>query len=388
MGECLNYKMSFYLQAFISACPAVLIIALCPSFLLYFQGGEGLVGEAFFLVRLGIILGGLFAPYALLTVRPHILSGLSELLCSCVCIFVFYSFHFGLVNLFIFFLFIRFALSGVIGVSRFTWLKSIDERYRPQEIFIFSLALIQSTYAVAGILYLFDIFTKQFLGYIIWADAITSMFGAYLFFSLKEISPKINTQKVKLIKNYFNSYSRVLLIAADIFLAVAISGTNYLLVEYGEKYFGRMGGYGLTLIIYAFFYFIGGQLMTSKLIFLQKHNQLIMRFASIGVVLGFLMFALKYHSTLILIIAFSLVFISYPIALLAFEKKWFQILEKHESASAYSYRLLILSSIWAFGELMFSSIIENDNLIRLSFALLSFLLFQLFYKEEKVESRK
>lgn len=376
-----NYKNSFYLQAFISSCPAILIVAFFPTFLKNFDNGTSVLGISFFLIRLGFIVGGFFVPFLLNHKKPHVISGMCELLCFILSLIILLAYKQQLTNIFISLIFFRFTLNGIINVTRFSWLKNLEVKHRPREIYLFTVALMQSTYAVAGLFYLFGTFNQNVLEIIIFCDSVTSLIGAILFFNLDAISSNVKSVPVKLFQNHFKEKRRFTLLLADMLLAFSLSGTNYLLVEYGENYFSKFGGYGTTLLIYAGFYFLGGQAMTTNYALIKRFNFQIMKYSSFGIVIGFLLFLFS-KSNIILVIGFALIFISYPIALLSFEKSWFDLLDKENASAVYAYRYLIISLIWAIGEIIFSSLINNDNQVRLLFSIVSSTVFIHYCKNQ------
>ncbi|MCB9062739.1 MAG: hypothetical protein H6622_14555 [Halobacteriovoraceae bacterium] len=104
--------------------------------------------------------------------------------------------------------------------------------------------------------------------------------------------------------------------------------------------------------------------MTANYALIKRFNFQIMKYSSFGIVIGFLLFLFS-KSTIILVVGFALIFISYPIALLSFEKSWFNLLDKESASAVYAHRYLIISLIWAIGEIFFSSFVNSDNQVRL-----------------------
>lgn len=152
-------------------------------------------------------------------------------------------------------------------------------------------------------------------------------------------------------------------------MACCMGGTNLMLVKYGSQFFSRTGGYGLTLLLYALLYGVGGIFLTRHIAKYKAVSHSKFLLFSIWVPMS--LFYLGNVSPILQVVCFSVMIASYAVVYSAFNIVWFEISSKEMALTISSVRSLVIGLIWAIGEYVYGRI-ESDTILRAVFGVLSF----------------
>jgi hypothetical protein len=352
------------LQALISSVPAVVAVAMLPYALSGWSAAIELVGLSFALIRMGMVAGGYLAAWV--QDRPisyRALLSMGELLAAALgggLVFGIIS-HSTLAVLII--LTVRAIVNGTVGATRAGYLRALGREARHTNLLVAIQTITQASYGIAGAF--IGLTNPGQLGalWMLGADAVTSILGAMLFALMPRHSfpssvvpganrdPKASSCRALL---HTLQPEKRWLLAGDLLITGALSGTNILLVQMGGgASLGR--NYGMMLVLYAVAYAFAGRLATidkeSRAYWLRKFMA---RWGAGGVALCLVLLAVSNNPTAVFGGGFAL-FLMYGTIAGQLERAWFA----GSSAAGYpkwsAFRNLVRAIILALGEAMFAT---------------------------------
>ena len=348
----------------LSNIPSILVLVLVPYLLP--SGTHFLlnVGFVFMVYRFGNILGASIAPKIASQKKPHLLSSMYECGNAIVSALILVALIDGFINLYhlssLFFL--KGMLGGLHSNTRFQWLKNLSTQTEvASKIIVYTGAIVQAAFGIGGLLLLLHTDKNiSFYKFIFFGDILTSVFAAALFFKLKSLQlPKSEPLKKSEQPPFWRNKILIPLYIADIFIALAVAGTNMLIFKFGTEIILDPHGHAMALVIYSFG-FITGSIVINE--FKTK------KFRPIWLLLFFtLACGGMYYFTYPLNIAlYLLFFFLYPLLLLGLEKEWFENLSQDIAARVYAIRFILLSILWALGEVLYANQ-DWEQVLRMSF---------------------
>lgn len=368
----------FTLQVVISTIPAVLVLANWPHLIRQAGLPVYLIALLFFLARLGAIAGAQSGPWILKQMPPHLVSAGAEAINAIFGMGVYFGIQSAMPAVISLSVFLKgFSTGGLLPNFRVAWLKALPVPEAGRRIMIIAQVITQSSYGLIGLLLIAGIAQKIALGLVL-LDVVTSLIAVPVFLSLKDIGigTIANKSSERLAFRFLFAKPNLPLLASDLSLAVAIGGTNIFLLRAGEGLFQNIGGYGFALLVYAAAYLLGGVLV-------QSHHGTLLAVRKRAELLA----PLTLLSSLLLLIAptilpsqqpaaFFVLFLSYPVYLLTIESRWFVASSESNIGRTFATRFLLMSLIWALGELFYSRMaLAEDISIRLIAAFFSALVF-------------
>jgi hypothetical protein len=375
----------FTVQALISSLPAVIVLAFVPQIIAALNLSTELLGITFLLYRLGAIAGGLISPVALRLRAPHVISTFCEL-CGFIASGLLLLGYLGkIAGLLLLALGAKGILSGLLAGVRFSWLRNLPDVRLAGRSRVMITSCLQATYGIGGVLLMLTASKSLFTAAIL-VDGLTCLVGAFLFWQLRSLQiSRINDAKKPFdwrLKTMKTQPSLYILLISDILMAVAMGGTNMLVVKYSNYYLVRQGGYPTGLILYSIAF------LTANVLYQKLKNERdfekLSHFSPWILGASFLLFYILNKSNSIGFVLFSVILFAYPIYLTYVESAWFATSDPQEVAKVYAVRYLIISIIWAFGELFYAAL-DQDFLVRGGSAVLASIGLTLFLK---VNSKK
>lgn len=373
----LNY---FVFNTILSNVPSILVIVLIPYLFADSFNPLFISGIVFTAYRLGNITGTYLGPSIAKYATPNKLAVVFEIFnfitafAFAICIYKsIYS-----APLFAFLYYQKGAIAGMHANTRFQWLKAISlQAPSASKISVYTGGIVQAAFGVGGALLFFTKHVSQDFFLLIFSlDLITSIISAVIFYTLTagelpSIEKKETFNLFKILKEpKIRNFA-----VADFFIALAVAGTNILILRFGNEMFVGKDGYPLSLIIYSTSFLIGSYIVNeTRLKNIKLHNQvLFFSISSLGI--AFLSGGMK-------IISFFIFFLIYPLLLLGLEKSWFENLDAKIAGKAYSQRVIFLSFIWALGEVVYANI-NNDFEVRSIFLFIGTVLLFLLRNKNK-----
>ncbi|MGB0452632.1 MAG: hypothetical protein ACPGJV_02875 [Bacteriovoracaceae bacterium] len=368
------YLNNFSLQVIISTLPNSIIVVFIPLFLEHL-GIQGVyLGLAFTSVRLLSILGGLSTPYFLRRFPPSSVSFGAEVLNFGLIVVAILALHNTFGALFFIAIILKGSSIGLINTTRFYWLKNLEDKTLSKRIFIAVNSIYQSTYGLAGVLYLYLSECENILYYLLYIDAFSSLLGAFLFYSLRSFNVReqeVNSSVSKFFEIFRFPFAYLTLM--DFTFALAMGGINVLLVKYGSVYLENFGGYGGALLIYGIFYFLGGVFINKN-----KNDQFYDRlfrspYISLGLLLGFSLLAIGSDRVFFSILGLVLIFFLGPVYSLVIQSKWLDLSPGAEASQYFASRTFLVQVVMAVGESLYAAL-SKDIYIRILLVVIFFLL--------------
>lgn len=371
------------LQLFISTVPAILLNATIPLLGAYLGMSTEMVGLLFACLRCGNIFGTLFISQLTDKFTSRFMAIACEIsnLTLMMLILVVIFFHLpGLILIPL--ITLRGITSSSLLVSRFSLIRKIDGGPRGTQMALMVNVVSQSAYGISGILFMTNLITKDNAYLIVALDGVTSIFGAVLFFlssSESDIRKNIRLQFPIATITLKNLRQYPWLTLSEVFIAIALGGTNILLVKYGESNFGGYGGYGTSLLIYALFYGLGG-------LWIMKRHQQLLRFRRTFDIPWVVMFGtvgglglLGNKGIVSVSLCFAGLFIAYAMAKAIMEAIWFQSSTPETAAAISSQKLFIIGLVSSLSEFAFGFNNPYDNLVRMIFIFLSGVVITIYF---------
>lgn len=371
----------FIIQSLLSSAPAVLLITALPAMI---GDNEKIsifstLGVLFFSIRFGMIFGSLLVNKLVSKYSEKSLCVAAEF--ASFLMLATLSLYYSNLPLLIIVMLLRFCLVGMISVTRASWIKGLSDEGWDKKIILYVSAAPQISYLFAGVYILYVGLENINYKYLIAFDAITSFIGSILFNLLPQTQktnlktsetrqPKINPLKA------FKSVEQKYLLLMVLFLSLSMGGTNYLLVDYGNNYFSDYGGYPLAIILYSIFFLMSLGILEKTLNRVSAEKYLILLCLS---AIGFCFYSIGHLNDFGSILAFSILFLSYSVILLALDYYWIEISSSGELAKLFSYQFLVSSIAWAIGEIVYPVFPTTEKIIRLVFILLTFVFSFLFF---------
>lgn len=353
----------FTLQVAISTVAFVLVSGNIPHIASQ-AGSAAQIGALFLAIRLGTILGAQLGPHALRRAPPAEISALSEAANTALCFGLYYAVKNGAASYLYILLFLKGTAYGLLPNVRVSWLKALPDPEIGRRIMIISQVIIQSSYGLIGVLLLLGIAQKFVLGLLL-ADALTSLVAIPIFLSLRDtrVGQLRPTESDWASARIIAAPENRPLLLADIALAAGMGGTNIFLVRVGDGFFARFGGYGFALLVYAIAYLLGGLLVQAPNGPLLAARRRVERAAPwlLPTCLAALMTPAL--PTAMQAVGFFAVFVIYPVALLGMESSWFVTATKERVGRVFATRTLLISVIWALGEVAFPRLALEQELI-------------------------
>ncbi len=365
----------FSLQAFISSTPSIVTVAIIPFIVKHLGLAYIWIGVIFFLLRVGLISGRFIGPFFLKWLKPHYLCAIFELKNFFLITIIWFYFDRIPSSLFAILWLLKGIIIGAISTLVFSWLRHLSDVSKTKRTLITVMAIIQSSYGVAGVIILTTTPDINLIKNILLIDALSSCVGLVTFLNLRRFRAKDTGRgnAFSIFKFPFLNRERVILLIVDILVAAGLGGANILLVKYGEMYFSTIGGYGTTLVVYAIAFLIVGFLFNIE----QSDTDLIIRRLTMLCVplmwAGLVVLAIASDKSLLGIAGFSLVYLNLPIFFLRIQAKWFTLSTPEEAAKIFAYRSLLVDVVSAVGEVVYGSI-KEDILIRITLLTLAIIL--------------
>jgi len=263
----------------------------------------------------------------------------------------------------------------------FDWLKRLPGSDNLGVLFIVLRSIAQASYGVAAVVLLFT--DRENVVTIAYFDAVTSLLGLALYYSLRkfkarELTRAVTKKRLSLSAIFSQPGPVLRIFSVDISLAIAMAGCNFFLLKYGTKYFNETYGYQIALGIYALSFLLAGVInAVYKGEFLSKKPFQLGVFVFITASFALASLPLNGSLSMLPVLGLISVLISYPIISLLIDKIWFDYLPEETAANTFAIRTLIVQITWALGEFVYAAI-EHDTYIRFAFAGVSALLFMVF----------
>jgi hypothetical protein len=360
----------FVLQIIISSLPSVLVVASLPIIGTSLGMTIAQVGFLFLLARLGAIAGSQIAPYLAERWDVRKISVVCELISLLLASVLYCAAIAQKPSMFFWILPFKAVCTGLLVNVRGAWLKSLSPGVTGQRIFVILNALTQVFYGVSAVVLLCH-FDPSTITKLILLDAFSSLVGALIFYQMPSV-PKYTAS----IKNIFSHGVGFLIdgpkrwiLLTDCVLAVAMGGTNILLVTLGPHIFGKTDGYAFSLLIYGLAYLVAGFLTQGRLLSPQGS---VGKFLSVAPIIQIVSFCVLFLSSpshpVALAVAFFVFFTCYPLSLLHLDSLWFKTVKREESSQLFALRMLIVGLIWAVGEPAYAALtISTAIVLRLVF---------------------
>lgn len=366
---------SFLLQTILSVSPTVLVYAMVPYVSQSIGHGIFLAGLIFLAIKLGQILGAFVAAKAVLRYPPHQIAAISEVASVGTSVGLYATFEWGSAIAVILLFLVKGILSGAVTNTRVVWLKQVPNESEARRIVVLVKTLIQASYGAAGLLILVVPEKHDLVGLALLADGLTSVVGSILFYRLKTLGVGNLQSPPSARWDLFPFRARrvQVLLMIDVLLAIALGGTNILLVKYGQLYLKEWGGYPAALIVYSGLFLLGGLVAQYDLRDTARTVRILRYLAPICVVAGFIALLVASPSIwgpLLGMVGLSAIFIGYPIFLLEIEALWFRFCTPLEAGKVFAHRTLWISLISAAGEVCYGAI-GADLMLRLAPAAIS-----------------
>ena len=373
-----------------SSIPATISSGFIPILGSAFGASLVNLGVFFFLMRMGVVVGSIMAPKLHENVLPHKIGVSAEFANFFIVFLILFSIAIKSTELFVICAFFKGVISGSILILRFSWLKKLPDFQKSSHLNLIANVLAQSAYALVGV-FLFIAHSLFMAKMILIADAIGSLLGAWLFWSLRKysvISKKEHSQKFKnMFLSLISTPERRVIFITDILVCCGMGGANIMLYKYGEVFFGKENGYAIALILYGFFFYLGGRLIQEK----NKGKSVtlnvpIITCAILFMVLSLLLLPLA-ESTIIKMLLLTITFSCYPMICLQIQSEWFKLCKPHEASVISSAEMIYSQMIFGVFEFIYS-VMSYDNLMRAIFFMIScvvVLMYPLIKKSKKIE---
>jgi len=304
--------------------------------------------------RLGNIIGAYNGPRIASTRVPNKLGAQLEFFNALIGVLFMIVLQLFSKNLFIYSIlyFFKGVCGGLHNNIRFQWLKALHLKTEiSAKVLLYNGAIVQAAFGVGGSLLILT--SKKdilFFKTVLTLDIITSIIALFIFLKIQSKAlPRFIKHSPSAIMLHLKRPNLSSLAVADLFIAMAVSGTNILIFKFGELAFSNNNGYAVTLILYSiafiFSSLIINEIGTTRLSLLSQI--FLFSLASLG------MWILQSPLSIFCYLAF---FLLYPLLFLRLEKAWFETLEQNIAGHIYAYRLTLLSLIWAVGELIYSEL--------------------------------
>lgn len=363
------------LQLFVSAVPAILLNATIPLLGAHMGLSTEIVGMLFAALRAGAIVGTLFISQLTDRYTSRMMAVACEISNLILMASILAVMFLKLPSLILLpLLALRGVTSSSLLVSRFSLIRKIDGGPLGTQTALLVNVVSQSAYGISGILFMTNLITKENAFLIVAIDGLTSIIGAVLFFlssSEADLQKKIRFHVPLATVTLKNLRQHPWLTLSEAFIAVALGGTNILLVKYGASNFANFGGYGTSLLIYAIFYGLGG-------LWIMKQHQRLLRFRRTFDLPWVVMFAmvailgaLGNQGIVGVSLCYAGLFIAYAVAKAIMEAIWFQTSTPETAAAISSQKFFMIGIIGAISEFIFSFNNPNDFYLRMIFIFLS-----------------
>ncbi|MEQ1919021.1 MAG: hypothetical protein ABL955_07460 [Elusimicrobiota bacterium] len=376
----------FTLQVAVSTVAVVLVQGNLP-FLLQRAGlSAALLGTLFFLARLGAILGGMAGPWILRRSSPHSASAAAEALNLVCCLLLYWAVLRSNALVMAAAIAVRGLSTGFIPNVRVTWLKALPDQEISRRVLIVTRVIVQSSYGLIGVLLLLGVAQPWALALVL-LDAATSALAIPLFLSMRDFGV---TAVAKPATGALASFGALFagknlpLLAGDLSLAVAMGGTNVFLVRAGDGLFHSSGGYGLSLVVYAAAFLLGGFLVQAKdgvLKIALKRSEPLAPWLLLACLatLSWQSLPTGCHAA-----AFFIMFLAYPVFLLTLETLWFRITSQADIGPTFANRQMLISLVLAVGEILYPRwTLGGELAVRLGTALAAALVYFLLIHERQ-----
>lgn len=344
----------FTVQVAVSTVAVVLVQGNLPYLLQRAGLSAALLGTLYFLSRLGAILGGMAGPWVLRRYSPHAASAAAEALNLACCLILYGAVLHSNAFLVAAAIAVRGLSTGFIPNVRVTWLKALPDQEISRRVLIITRVIVQSSYGLIGALLLLGVAQPLALALVL-LDAATSAFAIPLFLSMRDFGVEAVAKPASAGTALGALFTRknLPLLVGDLSLAIAMGGTNIFLVRAGDGLFRFSGGYGLSLVVYAAAYLLGGFLV-------QAHGGLLKNILKISeplapwtllaclAILSWAGLSTAWHAA-----AFFILFLAYPVFLLTLETTWFRVTSQADIGLIFASRQMLISLIWAVGEILY-----------------------------------
>lgn len=375
----------FTMQVAASTVTVVLVQGNLPYLLQRAGLSAALLGTLYFLSRLGAILGGMAGPWVLRRSSPHAASAAAEALNLACCLVLYGAVLHSNAFLVAAAIAVRGLSTGFIPNVRVTWLKALPDQEISRRVLIITRVIVQSSYGLIGVLLLLGVAQPLALALVLM-DAATSAFAIPLFLSMRDFGVEAVAKPASgaMALGSLFAPKNLPLLVGDLSLAVAMGGTNIFLVRAGDGLFRSSGGYGLSLVVYAAAYLLGGLLV-------QAHGGLLKNILKISeplapwtllaclALLSWAGLPTAWHAA-----AFFIMFLAYPIFLLTLETLWFRVTSQADIGLIFASRQMLISLIWAVGEILYPRwSLGGELVMRFGTALIAALTYLLLIHEHR-----
>ncbi|HAZ08515.1 MAG TPA: hypothetical protein DCZ01_08360 [Elusimicrobia bacterium] len=377
----------FTVQVAVSTVAVVLVQGNLPYLLQRAGLSAALLGTLYFLSRLGAIIGGMAGPWVLRRSSPHAASAAAEALNLTCCLVLYGAVLHSNAFLVAAAIAVRGLSTGFIPNVRVAWLKALPDQEIGRRVLIITRVIIQSSYGLIGVLLLLGVAQPLALALVL-LDAATSAFAIPLFMSMRDFGVEVVAKPSADVMAFGFLFTRknLPLLVGDLSLAVAMGGTNIFLVRAGDGLFRSAGGYGLSLVVYATAFLLGGFLVQARgglLGMILRRSEPLAPWTMLTclAILSWAGLATAWHAA-----AFFIMFLAYPIFLLTLETIWFRVTSQANIGPTFANRQMLTSLILAVGEVLYPHwTLGGELAIRLGTALIAALTYLLLIHERGAE---
>ncbi|APJ03375.1 hypothetical protein [Silvanigrella aquatica] len=359
----------FLLQVLVSTVPATVTSGFFPVLGTAVAASLLQVGIFFFLMRMGTVIGSICAPRLHESYMPHKIGVGAEVANFLVAIAILFAIFLQSSLLLFSCAFFKGLANGSISILRFSWLKQLPNFQKSSHLNLITNSLAQGAYVFVGIL-LFISNSLIMAQIVVIVDAMGSLFGAWLFWSLRNQSITMKYEQSTSLKSRFVTLTKTpqrrVILLTDILVCCAMGGANIMLLKYGNMFFGENNGYAIALVVYGLFFFLGGKLIQLKnkgKVVKLSLPVVITSMLIMVVSLSLLPFAEHLYLKILLL---SGTFFCYPMICLQIQSEWFKICDAEEASVISSSQMIYCQIVFGFFEFIYS-ILNNDNFVRALF---------------------